>query len=1024
MRRALQLVLLLLLTIPGLTLAQTSTVTATVTDSDSQTWNNGIYSVQLVSSTTGASIPAGQAFRSDTGATITNTFSGTLSGTGTLSLSLTSVSYITPSAVTWKFQVCPAVSTPICGTVSIPINSSQSVSTQLNSVILAPRISGGQGAYAYADVEVAATRNSTYYNTTSSTCRYYGSSWGVCGSGGAGAVSSVFGRTGAVAAASGDYTAAQVGALPIPIVPNSGMIVAGDSRCATNSPPNNWSVVVQSLSQFSGKISEYVNTCVSGRTIEQMAAAYFTEVQPYKPATTGVTPTYLFVYVGTNDLGDGNETPATAYTALAAYWAQAQSDGFTVVAMTEPMRGTTLGGAFTQNNIEQFNDLIRTAPAGDYTVLLDMSLALPDPYNQNFFLSDYIHPNLPQGNLVEAEYINFVFGGPKPGLIEEQFDGRRSGLATYTCDITGFGLTAYAGEYNTACGTMAGQNVTSGTYNTALGAYGLNGLTTGTENTAAGSQAAWQATSSNYLTALGANSLYSEVSGSGSTAVGFYSLYADTIGGNTALGYQSLSQDSTGTYNVAAGYNAAHGVTTANDVSAFGYAALQTDATGADDTAFGMEALLNTTAVDNTAIGSQALLSDSGGSSNTASGYKAAGQTTTGAGNVAVGATALYGNTTGANNVALGENAGRYQSNGSTALIPNNSVFLGEGTEGQTNSDTNEIVIGYSTTGNGANTTTIGNGSVTDTYLEGIIHATSLVNGMTATTQTTGDTSTDVATDAFVLANVNSGAVSSFNTRTGAVVPAPGDYTAAQVTNAAATNTANTFTAAQVAPAFKPQTLSSGPQSNLFDDFYSVSTVSAFAIGSPTTDSCNLAIAGDVNHPGVFAAISGTAGSGTGVSCVYGASNNAPLLSINTSLGWTWESDVNVVVLPGTTAATYQATMTHLTSASPSVTGLGFEMSSGNGVANDWYCMASSNLTDSTVAPTANTYTRLTMVNDGTYIHWYVNGTQVCGTGLSILSGNVPSTAQVVGDWTSASGSASSVSMLVDYLAFQRAVSR
>lgn len=58
----------------------------------------------------------------------------------------------------------------------------------------------------------------------------------------------------------------------------------------------------------------------------------------------------------------------------------------------------------------------------------------------------------------------------------------------------------------------------------------------------------------------------------------------------------------------------------------------------------------------------------------------------------------------------------------------------------------------------------------------------------TAPTPATSDNTTKIATTAFVKAQgylTSSSGVSSFNSRTGAVVPASGDYTAAQVTNAA-----------------------------------------------------------------------------------------------------------------------------------------------------------------------------------------------------------------------------------------------
>lgn len=76
----------------------------------------------------------------------------------------------------------------------------------------------------------------------------------------------------------------------------------------------------------------------------------------------------------------------------------------------------------------------------------------------------------------------------------------------------------------------------------------------------------------------------------------------------------------------------------------------------------------------------------------------------------------------------------------------------------------------------------------------------SLPTGTTGVTQATADNSTKLATTAFVKAQgylTSSGAVASFNGRTGAVVPASGDYTAAEVTNAAdkSSTTAQAFSA-------------------------------------------------------------------------------------------------------------------------------------------------------------------------------------------------------------------------------------
>jgi hypothetical protein len=164
----------------------------------------------------------------------------------------------------------------------------------------------------------------------------------------------------------------------------------------------------------------------------------------------------------------------------------------------------------------------------------------------------------------------------------------------------------------------------------------------------------------------------------------------------------------------------------------------------------------------------------------------------------------------------------------------------------------------------------------------------------------------------------------------------------------------------------------------------------------------------------------GTGGTGTGILCGLVSEANS-VTSANTSLGWTWETAVYVPVLPATTASAYQAGMAHTPNANPWTTGIGFYLSSANGVANDWYCRYNSTSTDSGVAATA-AWTRLTMVNDGTNVHWYIGGTQVCGTGVAI--GSMPSTTQYPAVWSATALSATSVTMAYDYINWQRAVSR
>ena len=137
--------------------------------------------------------------------------------------------------------------------------------------------------------------------------------------------------------------------------------------------------------------------------------------------------------------------------------------------------------------------------------------------------------------------------------------------------------------------------------------------------------------------------------------------------------------------------------------------------TGSFNTALGASALpANTSGTGNTAVGQAALYTNSTGVSNTAVGLGVLQANTTGNTNTAIGRAALNGNITGASNVALGAYAA------SSATTINNSIIIGYNTQAQNASgDTNEIVIGYASTGLGSNTTNIGNSSTTLTNVYG-----------------------------------------------------------------------------------------------------------------------------------------------------------------------------------------------------------------------------------------------------------------------------------------------------------------
>jgi S-adenosylmethionine hydrolase len=145
--------------------------------------------------------------------------------------------------------------------------------------------------------------------------------------------------------------------------------------------------------------------------------------------------------------------------------------------------------------------------------------------------------------------------------------------------------------------------------NTAEGDKALFSLPgTSTDNTAIGYQALYNETTGSTNTAVGANALFSTTNGTDNTAIGVQAMYNDTFGNySVAIGESALYANTTGGDNVATGYDALESNTTGYDNVANGYAALDSNSIGHDNTADGFQALdSNTTGSNNIALGSSA----------------------------------------------------------------------------------------------------------------------------------------------------------------------------------------------------------------------------------------------------------------------------------------------------------------------------------------------------------------------------------------------------------------------------------
>jgi hypothetical protein len=197
---------LLLALLWGATSYAQVTVTGTVTDANSQAFANGTYQFTFA---TAAGIPGPYSFN---GANfpVSTTYSGSLDSSGAFSQAMAPNNQITPSGSQWILRFCPAADAP-CYQTQLAINGAGSITSSLTPPAIQVQAGLLNQPKAYADSEITSpVVGFVYYNLTSGALRVCTVSvpctWVAVATGAAG-VSSVFTRTGAVTAQSGDYTA-------------------------------------------------------------------------------------------------------------------------------------------------------------------------------------------------------------------------------------------------------------------------------------------------------------------------------------------------------------------------------------------------------------------------------------------------------------------------------------------------------------------------------------------------------------------------------------------------------------------------------------------------------------------------------------------------------------------------------------------------------------------------------------------------------------------------------------------------
>jgi hypothetical protein len=205
-------------------------------------------------------------------------------------------------------------------------------------------------------------------------------------------------------------------------------------------------------------------------------------------------------------------------------------------------------------------------------------------------------------------------------------------------------------------------------------------------------------------------------SSSYNVGIGYQSLSQLTTGHtNAAVGYQSLALLTTGYFNAALGARTLGNNTSGGFNTAIGSDALQGNTIGGYNTALGGGSLsLNSTAGSNTSIGANALFTQSYNNSgtgwssyNVAVGYIALynnqpTSTTTGIGNTAIGAISMNNNTSGYNNTSIGYNSD----------VSAGNLF-------------NTTAVGYNTIATASNQVRLGDANITSLFCKGANAATS-----------------------------------------------------------------------------------------------------------------------------------------------------------------------------------------------------------------------------------------------------------------------------------------------------------
>lgn len=559
----------------------------------------------------------------------------------------------------------------------------------------------------YLDTAVVPNTSYTCQITTASPLAY---GWALNASA-APQVSTVFGRTGTIAAQTGDYTAAQVGA---DASGAAAAVLAASAQRASN------------LSDIASASTARTNLGL-GTAATQPSSAFAAPVTAtaagQAPVSTGAGTTYTAqgVVVGFSNVNNNTNI------------------GGGIPIATTGSGGNVAVGAGTMNSTATGNSIFNTA-IGEYSM---QNMSGTETYNNTAVGQLTLQSVASQGNTaMGTQALQELVGG----------DGGNTALGSGALQWLVSGAGDVAVGQNASFWT--GYNSSGASGNTAIGDNSLGSNPTGDNNIAIGPAAlqgnmtqvypptGTQSTFSGEI-AIGNTTMYNDVNGSNNIGIGSQVMQYMTSGiADIAIGTQAMQQLTTGSANIAIGYLAmSTGAITGVDNIGIGDGTMTPLTTGSYNTVVGHAAMINAnTGSYNTIFGYQASEFSSVVADEVAIGYFAFGQSnesysvgvgadaepynSSGQQNVAIGYQALFNATSGNNSVVIGYQAGLTSPVGGNVLSCQSCVLVGEQTQPNNSTDSSEIVIGTSAQGNGTNTATIGNSSITATYLYGVTYST------------------------------------------------------------------------------------------------------------------------------------------------------------------------------------------------------------------------------------------------------------------------------------------------------------